>query len=430
MIGKYLSSVALAAFGFAAPVVADTIAITGGTVWTGTDEAPIANGVVLIVDDQIAAVGGDALAIPADATLIDADGKWVTPGIFAPFTRTGLVEVGAEDSTNDISAGESPYSVALNAADAFNPSATSIPVTRIEGVTRMAVAPGFGSTLFAGQGLIADTSGATGSVIKEKAFQYITIGETGADRSGGSRAAAWAKLEAALNDARNFPARYIATPDGAALNRIDAEALIPVARGQQLLLVEAHRASDIRRLITFAKDNSALKIALIGATEGWLVADELAAANIPVIIDPFDNLPARFEQLAATAHNGERLIKAGVKTAFAHLGDNGHQTRLLLQNAGNAVANGVRQADAIAAITSVPADIFGQSDLGRLSSGAKGDVVIWDGDPLEITSAPTAVLIDGEVQPLESRQTKLRDRYLSVEDADAGDLPLAYRKGE
>ena len=98
---------------------------------------------------------------------------------------------------------------------------------------------------------------------------------------------------------------------------------------------------------------------------------------------------------------------------------------MVLQSAGNAVANGVSRGDAMRSITTVPADIFGFSDLGRLSSGAIADIVVWDGDPLEITSAPTHVLIDGEEQSIESRQTLLRDRYLSLE---GGDLPLAYRK--
>ena len=428
MIRKLLTSTAIASL-ITSAAIAETIAVSGGTIWTGTDDQPIANGVVIIVDNEIAAIGDDTLAIPGNATLIEADGRWITPGIFTPFSRVGLVEVGAEAATNDISADEGDYSTALNAADAFNPSATSIPVTRLEGVTRMAVAPGNGNSLFAGQGFIADTSGSPASITEENTFQFVTMGQGGAQQAGGSRTASWASFQAALDDARSFTARYITNPEGGALNRIDAGAFAPAARGQQLILVSVHRASDIRRLISFSDDNPALDFAIIGATEGWLVADELAAADIPVIIDPLDNLPASFEALAATQHNAERLISAGVKTAFANLGDNGHQARLVLQAAGNAVANGVNQADAIKAMTSVPADIYGRTDLGRLEAGALADLVIWDGDPLEITSAPTTVIIEGEIQPLESRQTRLRDRYLDLTD-DGGDLPLAYRKGE
>ena len=159
MICKYFSGVALAALTLAAPVFAETVAITGGTVWTGTQDAPIENGVVLIVDDKVVAVGNSRLSVPSNATVIDADGGWVTPGIFVPFSRAGLVEVGAEATTNDTSAQEGKYSAALNAADSFNPSATTIDVTRIEGVTRIAVAPANGNSIFAGRGFVADTSG-------------------------------------------------------------------------------------------------------------------------------------------------------------------------------------------------------------------------------------------------------------------------------
>lgn len=425
MIRKFLTGAALAALMTAAPALAETVAITGGTIWTGTDETPIANGVVILVDDQVAAIGGPALAVPANATRIDATGAWVTPGIFAPFSQTGLVEVSAEDSTNDVSAAETKFSAALNAADGFNPSATSVDVTRIEGVTRMAVAPGFSNALFAGQGFIADTSGGPGSITEERVFQLISLGEAGSGLSGGSRPAAWAKFRAALDDARSFTGRYITNSEGAALNRVDAEALAPAARGQQLILVNMHRASDIRRLIAFSEERPDMQFALVGATEGWRVANELARARIPVIIDPFDNLPASFESLAASAHNAERLIDAGVVTAFATLGDGSHQTRLVLQRAGNAVAHGVSQADALKAITSAPADIFGFDDLGRIETGAIADIVIWDGDPLEVTSAPTRIFIAGAEQSMESRQTKLRDRYLSLDDDG---LPLAYRK--
>lgn len=428
MIGKLFSSVALIALVAASPAMAETYAITGATVWTGTDDAPISEGVVILVDDKVAAVGNSDLAIPEGATLIDASGSWVTPGIFSAFSHVGLVEVSAEDSTNDTSAGDSTYSTSLNAADGFNPAATSIPVTRIEGVTRMAVAPGFGASLFAGQGLIADTSGSTNSITQELSFQFISLGETGADQAGGSRPAAWAKFRGALDDAKAFPSRYIASTEGASLNRTDAQAFGSAARGKQLILVNLHRASDIRRLIAFNAENPELNFAIVGATEGWIVADELAAADIPVIIDPYDNLPATFEKLGATSRNAERLIAAGVKTAFAPVNDASHQTRLILQSAGNAVANGVSQADAINAITSVPADIFGMTGLGRLETGATADLVIWDGDPLEVTSAPSMVMINGEEQSLQSRQTRLRDRYLVLND-DGADLPLAYVKG-
>lgn len=415
---------AISALALTGPALAETLAITNANAWTGTGAGLVEGATLVIEDGTIVAIGADA-DVPDGAQVIDADGNWVTPGIIAAFSRVGLVEVSAEDSTNDTSAGASAYSVALSAADGFNPAATPVGVTRIEGVTRVVVAPAPSNSIFAGQGLVADTSGRPDSVTVEEAFIYVTMSEGGAARAGGSRPAAWAFLRAAFADARTFPARYLAHNEGDALHRVDAMALGPASRGQQPILFEAHRASDLLRIVEFANDNPSLMIAIVGADEGWQVADELAAAAIPVIVDPFRNLPETFQSLAATRANAARLIDAGVPVAFAHLDDEGHQARLALQVAGNAVAYGVSRDDALAALTTIPASIFGLDRLGTLSEGAIADVVIWDGDPLEVTSAPTTVIIKGEVTAPDSRQTRLRDRYLGLE---RGALPFAYRR--
>ncbi len=406
------------------PATSETIAAIG-KVWTGTERGTIGQGVVIIEDGEITAVGGPRTPIPDGATLIGGDDTWITPGIIAPFSRVGLVEVGAEEATNDINAGDSDYSVSLMAADGFNPANTTIDVTRIEGVTRLIVVPGTGSSLFAGYGFIADTSGTADSVTMRRAFVYAELGESGARDAGGSRPAALAYLRAALGDARAYRSRYLGRNEGDALSRIDAQAFQPVVRGDTKLLISANRATDLRQIIALGEEFDDLDLAIVGADEGWLVADELAEAGIPVIIDPFDNLPSSFESLAATSRNAERLLAAGVTTAFAYLGDNGHQARLVLQSAGNAVANGVDHDDALAAITTTPAGIFGLDGYGMLEPGGPADLVVWDGDPLEITVSPAAIVIDGRLQSLESRQTRLRDRYLSL---DSGDKPLSYRK--
>ena len=157
-----------------------------------------------------------------------------------------------------------------------------------------------------------------------------------------------------------------------------------------------------------------------------MVADQLVEADIQVIIDPFSNLPASFAQLGATSRNAERLIEAGVLTAFAHLGDNSHQARLVLQSAGNAVANVVSFDDAMAAITINPALIFGMDDnFPVIRGGSAPDLVLWDGDPLEVMTTAEMVVINGEIQSMESRQTRLRDRYL---DLDESEKPLAYKR--
>ncbi len=422
MIRNLLLSAAAAA-SIALGAAAQDVAIVNAKVWTGTDAGTLENATVYISNGEIAGLGVN-FAPPSGTEIINADGNWVTPGIFAPFTRTGIVEVGAEDSTNDTSAANSEFSVALRAADGFNPAATPVAITRIEGVTRIAVAPSNGGSLIAGQGFLADTSGDADSVTDPRAFVFIDLGETGAGLAGGSRPAAWAALRGAFADARGYPARFMAHNEGDTLTRADAQAFGRAVRGQQLILIAAHRASDLRMIMALKQDNPSLNLAVVGADEGWMVADELVAADIPVIIDPFQNLPASFAQLGATSKNAERLIAAGVETAFAHLGDNSHQARLVLQSAGNAAANGVSFDDAMAAMTTVPAAIFGVDNYGTVARGNIADLVIWDGDPLETSSAPTAIYIDGTQQSLESRQTKLRDRYL---DLDESERPLAFK---
>lgn len=415
---------ALAAFTcLTAPAMADTYVIRGETVWTGTSQGTIQNGVVVVEDDTITAVGGPDTAVPAGASEISA--AWVTPGLISAYSQTGLVEVGAEDPTNDASAGASVYSLALNAADGFNPDATAIDVTRIEGFTRLVISPSTGSAMFGGQGFIADTSGDLDTPIREKAFTFITLGEAGAGLTGGSRASAMTTLKAALDDARAYPARYIATSEGDALKRLDAQAFNAAARGQQLILVQAHRASDLNAVMDLAEEQPNLKFVIVGADEAWRVAPRLARLDIPVIVDAFSNLPSSFERLAATSENAARLAEAGVTFAIANVGDSAQQARLATQIAGNAVANGLDHDDALAALTVTPASIFSMTGYGNLSPGAHADIVAWDGDPLEVTSGPVAVLIDGETQSLESRQTRLRDRYLSLDESER---PLAYRK--
>ena len=170
----------------------------------------------------------------------------------------------------------------------------------------------------------------------------------------------------------------------------------------------------------------------VGATEGWRVAPQLAQAGVPVIASALNDLPATFEMLGATQSNIGRMKDAGVKVAIGMINDrDSHQLRYTTQYAGNLVsleklpnATGLSWDEAFAAISSVPADIMGVGDrYGSLKSGKAADVVVWDGDPLELSSTPTAVIIDGVEQPLGNRQQRLRDRYARPTE---GDLPKAY----
>lgn len=407
------------------PVMAQTFAVTNGRVVTNTSAGILDSGTVLVRDGDIVAVGTN-VEIPAEATVIDADGGWITPGVFSPYAQLGLIEVALEGSTRDTSAGESEFSVALDVADSFNPAGTHIPSSRIEGITRAAIFPSTSWNIFAGQGGLIDTAGDTASLFQTGSFVYADLSQSGADTAGGSRSAAWAYLEAAFADARAYPGRFAGDHQGDALGRYDAAALVPVVRGRTPLVINVDRAVDIRRALRFRAENAPMQMIIQGGAEAWMLADELAAAGVPVLMDPIRNLPGSFDMVGATLTAASRLHEAGVTIAYTtETADGYFNARLLPQHAGNAVAHGVPWEDAFRAITLTPAEIYGVGDrFGALASGYAGDVVVWDGDPLEVMSAPTAVLIDGEPMDMESRQTRLRDRYLNITE----DTPFAYRR--
>ncbi len=420
MIGKLL--VAATLFAAAPCAFAQAIAITGGRIVTNTSQDVIENGTVVITNGRIVSVGPGSA--PAGATIVDANGKWVTPGLFAALSRIGLAEVDSEDSTNNISAGRSKFQASLRAADSFDPDNTAIAVSRIEGVTRVALVDPAGDGLLGGYGALADTTGSFNSIFARDVVMYAELGEGGAASAGGSRSAAWTWLTTAIDDAKVYPRGFTEDGEGDLLSSKEALAFKPVVEGRVPLMIEVHSAADILQVLTLRQREPRMKLILLGATEGWRVADQIAAASVPVIVNPLTNLPDRFEQLAATLENAGRLSKAGVKVAIADPNEATHNTRFIQQLAGNAVANGMSWADAFAAITSVPASIYGRTDLGSLKSGAIADVVIWDGDPLELMSSPDAVYIAGVSTPMVSRQTKLRDRYLNLDE----NKPQAYER--
>ena len=422
-----LSAAALCAL-VALPAQAQNVAITHAKLVIGDGSEPIADGTVLVQGGKVIAAG-PVVAIPAGVPTIDAGGKWVTPGLVVAVTDLGLVDVGAVEESNDSDADKSPFSAALDISAAINPNDQPIQVSRGGGVTRAAVAPLETNSIFGGQGAVIDLGADSNAITKPRAFQYVDLGEGGARRAGGSRAATYASLRNALAEARELSlAPAGPRRDDILLNRPDAAALIPVVTGQQPLYVHVERAADIRMVLALKKEFPALKLVVVGASEGWMVASELAAAGVPVLATPLTDLPNSFEQLGSTQSNVGRMKAAGVKVALGAFGD---QPRYAPQYAGNLVAltrvpgaSGLTWGQAFAAISSGPAEILGMGDrFGSLRPGRAGDVVIWDGDPLELTSGPVKVFIDGVEQPLSNHQTKLRDRYLNPAE---GDLPKAY----
>jgi imidazolonepropionase-like amidohydrolase len=415
---------------FVSAAQAEVTAIVGAKVHTGGRAGTLTTATVIIEDSKVRAVGTD-LAVPAGARVVDAKGKVVTPGFFDAFGRLGILEVEQEDSSVDVATTDPRYGAAFAVADAINPRSPKLAITRIEGVTRALVAPdtaaGDGGlrSVIAGRAATIHLGDSGAVLTSDGAALVVRMGEGGKALVGGARGAALLQLRETFEDARDYAANRSDWAQGArreyAVSRLDLDALQPALRGSMPVLVHVDRASDIRALLKFAAEFR-LKLAIVGGAEAWMVAPELARANVTVILDVMQNLPARFEALGATLENAARLHAAGVKLAFAT--DDVANPRNIKQLAGNAVAYGLPFDAALAALTVNPARLYGISSYGTLEAGMDADVVIWDGDPLEVTTYADAVWIRGQAIPMVSRQTRLKDRYFDLGQP----LPPAYRK--
>jgi imidazolonepropionase-like amidohydrolase len=435
---KYLTPFlfAASAVSLSLPANAENVAIVGGSVHTMDGGAVYENGVVVITDDTISAVGGADTVVPEGYRVIDATGKVVTPGLMTAFSRVGLQEVSLEGSTVSHSLTNTFYNAGFEVQDSLNVASSVIPITRIEGVTRALISPGNGvfqrqdnnQSIFSGQSAVIHLGEGYDLLVKSQA----AVMAFGGGSAGGTRTSYLDLLRASLKDATPIPAKKrgrAATPPGP--GRFvkapeDLAALGRVVTGETPLVISEAGAGHILQLLELKEEFPDLNLIILGADEGWMVADEIAAANVPLIISVHPNLPGSFESLGSTLYNAGRLEAAGVTFAIIS-GDPVHNARLLNQEAGNAVAHGMTWQGAMEAITINPATIFGINDsFGSLTTGKEADVVVWDGDPLEVSSSPMAIFIQGNEMSLESRQTRLRDRYINL-DAEK-DKPLAYKK--
>ena len=429
----------------AGAALAQTIAVTNGRVLTGTGE--IARGTVVIQNGRISAVGAD-VAVPSGAQVIDAQGGVIAPGFVAVDSGLGGVEVSALADTNDLRQSSNSLSAAFDVSWGLDPDSFVIPVTRLGGVTRAIVTPqhpgssgghvheedtagvgagGYHSPgLFAGQAAVIHLAEGTDILVESQVAMVAPFGDAGAGVAGGARGAEFTLFREILREVRLYARNRAAYDRGdlrdLQLSRADLEALIPVVEGRMPLIVTVHRASDIRNVLRLAREEN-LDIILDGAQEGWRVAAEIAAADVPVLINPLDNLPSSFEVRGASLENAARLHAAGVVIAIKGNEGSVHRAREARYNAGNAVAHGLPFLAAIEALTVNPARIFGQEDrFGALRPGLEADVVVWTGDPLEPLSQPIAVIIRGQPQDLNSRALELRDRYRG-----GAPTPPAYR---
>ncbi|HYU01542.1 MAG TPA: amidohydrolase family protein [Gemmatimonadales bacterium] len=394
-------------------VLAQTIAITGGTVYP-VSGPKIGNATVLIRDGKIAAVGTN-VTVPTDATRIDAAGKWVTPGLIDGGGQMGLVEIGAVAGTRDGNLATDSVAASFNVAEGLNPASVLIPVTRSEGITTALAAPG--GHLISGQAVLIDLDGATieQMLAKSPVGLVVNLSEAAKDEAGGSRAGVSARLRRLFRDAIEYERRKVdfnrAQMQPLAAAAPDLEALLPVLHGRLPLIADAERRSDIETALRLAKEFQ-LKLILAGAAEGWEIAGEIAAVGVPVLVQPLDNIPS-YDSLGVRYENAALLAKAGVKVVL--LETDTHNSRNLRQQAGNAVAYGMSWDQALRAVTLSPSEVFGVADrYGSLEPGKVANVVVWSGDPFEFTTGVDHVIIRGREVPLRSRQTELFQRYKTL----------------
>lgn len=405
--------VAIALLGCAALANAQSVLIRGATVHTVGDQGVLNNADVLVRDGKIAAVGS-GLSAPSGVTTIDANGRALTPGLFGGLSAIGIEEVSLEPTTVDSAvilgapAFEMQWRPEFDVTSAYNPRSVLVPVARIEGLTWTMLTPASdgGGTLLTGQGGAVTLSGSYDSVLVGTHALFVSLGGDANALSAGSRAGQWMLLDQAIRETRSPSSQ----DEHLLLHPLGREALAKYLNGGRVVF-NVNRAADIRRAVAFAKRNG-MKPIIAGGAEAWVVADELAREKVPVLLDALVNLPYNFDDIGARLDNATLLNKAGVRIAFTQFNES-HNARKIRQVAGNAVAHGLPKDAAIAALTAAPAEIFGLAgERGRIARGQVADLVLWSGDPLEVTSAADQVWIGGRAVEMRSRQTELRDRYL------------------
>ena len=409
-----------------------TVAIVHARLYTLETAEPLEDATVVIRDGRVQRVGR-GLAPPAGASVVDAGGRTVTPGLMTAGTQIGLVEIGSLPDTRDHTLGSGTLGAAFDVQYGINPNTTLRTLALADGLTRALLHPeGSPVTPFMGQAALLRLAPATGMLERARVAMFVRAGTGAATGAGGSRSAAWILLRNALEEARRYrpSATGVGAPRDQLLGRLDAEALAPVVAGRMPLAIVADRESDIRQAIAL-HDETRLPVLIYGGAEAWRLAAELASRRIPVVVDPMLNLPASFDTMGARADNAARLRAAGVPVAFSvsafHRSWNaGSGLRL---GAGLAVANGLPWIEALRAMTTVPAAMFGLGQrYGRVAPGYDADLVIWDGDPLEPSTSALRVWVRGVEVPLaDTRQRELARRY--APEAMKSELPAGYRWG-
>jgi imidazolonepropionase-like amidohydrolase len=389
---------------------AETVAIKGATVWID-GSTKVEDATVVIDSGRVAAAG--KVAVPAGARVIDGAGKVVTAGFIDASSRLGLVEVSAVAPTREGRFADDRGGVfaSYRTADGFNRRSVAIPISRTGGVTAVVSTPSGGFVAGIG-GAFTLAAGVDPGIARDAAL-YANLGEDALGANSGSRGLALARLRELLDDAQRYSRNRAAYERNQsrelAARRLDLEALLLVKQRRLPLVVRADRASDIRAALALAREQR-IRLVIEGGVEAWQLAAELAAARVPVLMDPSSNLPSSFDRVHVRDDGAARLAAAGVPLILSGLGDAAN-VRNLRQIAGIAVSFGMTREQALAAITSVPAEVFGLGRRGTLARGQIADLVVWSGDPFEPASAAEHVFIGGVEQSLRTRQTLLFERY-------------------
>jgi len=389
----------------------------------------IENGTVVIRDGKIEAVGAN-VSVPAGAQTIDGRGLYVYPGMIDAGTNMGLVEVpqGANGTVDLSEVGDlNPNAKAIIAV---NPHSAHIAVTRVEGITNTLTAPTGG--LISGQATLINL---LGTAPKEMAvvphvalvINYPRLGGGGFGGFGGFQQPAnladtlaanerqVEQIRKMLRDAEAYGRSQDAYAKDKSLPRPDRnvvlEPLVPYARGEQPVIFRADREAEMRGAIKFAEEMK-LKPIILGGNDAWKIASLLKEKNVPVILTGIFSLPSREDDAYDSLYeNASKLQAAGVRYCIS-TGDAGPEVRNLAQYAGMAAAFGLSKADAVKAVTLYPAQILNVADrLGSIEAGKMANLVVTDGDLLEIRSRIKYLLIDGRPVVLNSRHTELNDAF-------------------
>jgi imidazolonepropionase-like amidohydrolase len=388
----------------------ETVLLKGGLVHLGNgDIAKIQD--ILISDNIIIGVGTN-LIIDGNTRVIEVNGLPITPGLISPMSNLGIVEINALDVTRDdesdlLSAGFSIF-------NAFNPHSTGIPWNRSNGVTSAISTPSASSFPISGLGshFVLD-----GSLEIKGSKDIAMFGRLGA--SYGSRAETLSILESLLDIGKMVNTLSIEEilemnlADQLELQAQDIVALGKVVNDGMPFVLETNRAVDILQALSMKK-RYGLNLVLVSVEEAPMVLDQLKESNTPVIIDPMDNIPNSFDELGSSLDLGKILDQAGVPIMFST--QRSHNYHLMRQGAGNAVAYGMSYETAIKGMSNTVAQTFRLNNRGSIEAGKLADVIVWDGDPLEPSSFPKIVMIEGQLQDLSSRSTKLTERYTNTEN--------------